>query len=222
MSQCTEMNKDHHREAELKELRQLEFLDSLPSTKNPLNLKKRRRPNSTFLVDTTHSSIQFSVSHWGIYNIIGWIESYEIIAFYDRPDFSDMVIEAKIRPSSIQMPNKEMANNLKNKGSGFFDVEDHPIVYFSSDTLIHIEENKYKIPGRLRIKEVEMDIIFDLIFNGFTHPPTKSMPGFTVYGVIKRDQFKIGGTDVLPGNGLPIIGNDVHVTINARLIHEYD
>jgi serine acetyltransferase len=44
------------------------------------------------------------------------------------------------------------------------------------------------------------------------------MPGFTIKGKINRHHFKLGGNDLLPGNGMPMIGDNVYITSNVRLI----
>ncbi len=76
-----------------------------------------------YLVDTTHSSIQFAVRHWGIYNVAGGLESYEVKVTYTKDDFTDMAVEALLRPASVNMPNMEMAHHLKAARLGFFEVE---------------------------------------------------------------------------------------------------
>ncbi len=89
------------------------------------DLQKQQRPELDFggdsaiprkyryIVDTTHSSVQFKVRHWGIYDIVGWIESYDVSVYFTELDFSDAIVVAKLRPASIIMPNRVMAGNLK-------------------------------------------------------------------------------------------------------------
>ena len=66
-----------------------------------------------FAADTAHSSIQFRTRHWGIHDIIGWFEDYEVIVYADYADFTNAVVEARVRPASVRMPNPAMAGNLR-------------------------------------------------------------------------------------------------------------
>ena len=179
-------------------------------------------PKNKYVVDTTHSSVQFRVRHWGIYDVVGRLESYEIVVYYDKEDFSDMVIEARMGPASINMPNKEMASHLKTEGFGFFDVNKYPEVIFKSTRMEMVSDSTFKLIGSMTIKETTKEVVFDVELNGYAYPPNKSMPGFTINGRINRLDFNLGGTELLPGNGLPMIGNDVYITSNIRLIKNYD
>jgi len=189
----------------------------LVSTKSPDDQGLKR-----YIVDTTHSSIQFSVRHWGIYDVIGRLESYEINVSYTKDDFSDMTVEARFRPASINMPNKAMAHHVRTKGFEFFDTQDYPEVLFKSTRIEMIRDSVYKLFGEMSIKDITNDFFFNVKFNGYTHPPTKTGPGFTITGKISRQDFNLGGSDLLPGNALPLIGNEVYLTSNVRLISGYD
>ena len=173
-------------------------------------------------MDTTHSSIQFAVRHWGIYNVVGRLESYEVKVTYTKDDFTDMAVEALLRPASINMPNMEMAHHLKAAGFGFFEVEKFPEVVFKSTKIEMARDSFYRLTGNMTIKEITKEIVLDIKFNGYSHPPSKTTPGFTINGKINRLDFNLGGDELLPGNGLPMIGNEVHITSNVRLISEYD
>ncbi len=83
-------------------------------------------------------------------------------------------------------------------------------------------DSVYRLTGNMTTKEITKEIVLDVKFNGYTHSPSKTTPGFTINGKINRLDFNLGGDELLPGNGLPMIGNEVHITSNVRLISEYD
>ncbi len=179
-------------------------------------------PVNQYLVDTTHSSIEFRVRHWGIYDVVGRIERYEVVVHFDQEDFSDLVVEARIKPAGINMPNKEMAQHLKAPGFGFFEIAKYPEVIFKSTGVEKIADSTFVLSGQLKIKEVIRPMHFDVHFNGYTHPPTRTTPGFTMHGKIDRLAFDLGDDELLPGNELPMIGHQVYITCNLRLIGAYD
>jgi polyisoprenoid-binding protein YceI len=186
------------------------------------NILTESLPLNRYVVDTTHSSIQFRVKHWGIYDVIGRLESYEIVVHYDREDFKDMVVEARISPVSINMPNQGMANHLKVDKLGFFEIEKYPTILFKSTKMEILSDSIFKLIGNMTIKEITKEMVLEMKLNGYAYPPNKSMPGFTVYGKFNRLDYKLGGTELLPGNGLPMIGNEIFITSNIRLISDYD
>lgn len=173
-----------------------------------------------YIVDTTHSSVQFRVRHWGIYDIIGRLESYEMEVFYEQEDFLDMEVVGQFRPAGITMPNKDMAAHLQREG--FFHTEAYPVFSFRSTSMEQVADSTYRLTGEMTIKDISREVVFDVQFNGFTHPPSRSTPGFTIHGQIDRLAFDLGGEELLPGNGLPLIGHTIYLTSNVRLISEYD
>jgi polyisoprenoid-binding protein YceI len=179
-------------------------------------------PENRYVVDTTHSSVQFRVKHWGIYDVIGRIESYEIVLYYDKVDFTDMVVEARINPQSINMPNKGMENHLKDDKFGFFEVSKFPTVIFKSHKMEIMGDSLYKLTGNMTIKQITKEVVFNVKFNGFAYAPNHTTPGFTINGAFNRLDFKLGNKELLPGNQLPMIGHYVYITSNIRLISDYD
>jgi polyisoprenoid-binding protein YceI len=51
--------------------------------------------------DPEHSSIMFQTGHWGIVDVVGWFEGYEIAVHSSKLDFSDAVVEARIDPARL-------------------------------------------------------------------------------------------------------------------------
>lgn len=186
------------------------------------NILYENLPINRYVVDTTHSSIQFRVKHWGIYDVIGRFESYEIVVHYDREDFKDLVLEAHIRPESINLPNQGMADHLKADKYGFFEINKYPSILFKSTKMEIVSDSIFKLSGNMTIKEITKEMVLEMKLNGYAYPPNKSMPGFTVYGKFNRLDYNLGGTELLPGNGLPMIGNEIFITSNIRLIGDYD
>ena len=80
------------------------------------------------------------------------------------------------------MPNNAMASHMKTEGFGFFEVTKYPEVVFKSTKMEMFADSVYKLFGHMTIKEITNEIVFDVRFNGFTHHPSKSTPGFTIHG----------------------------------------
>ena len=68
----------------------------------------------------SHSSISFRTVHWGIVEIIGWIENFYLTLKKDENDWASSGIKIVIYPESVRMPNMAMAGNLQDVD--FFDT----------------------------------------------------------------------------------------------------
>lgn len=182
------------------------------------NIEADNLPERKFISDTAHQSISFKTKHWGIYDIIGWFEKFEIVCYYDKEDFSDAVIEARLYPISINMPSNRMQEHIKQ--AEFFDVQTHPIVYYKSDSMYRVADSLYEISGKMIIKNISKPVMLRAKLNGYVVPEIKKTPGFTIDGFIKRSDFQLGGDELLPGNQLDMLGAKVYFTCNLRLERE--
>ncbi len=171
----------------------------------------------TWVADKAHSSIQFRASHWGIVDIVGWFEDFDVAVRAAKGDLSDAVIDARVRLDSIRMPNPEMAANARDL---LFDAARHPEAEFRSTAIESLSEKRYAVRGRFTMKGVTREVRWEAAFNGYGEPPGGS-PGYTVKGTLDRIAFGLGGMESLPG-GRPILGRTVQVICNLRLTEILD
>ena len=162
--------------------------------------------------DMAHSSITFRTQHFGIIDIVGWFEDFDVVLYSESEDFSGAVIEARLSPASVRMPNPDMAGNLR----GMFDVENYPDILFVSTSVEPTVGQHYKIVGDLTMKGVTREVEWTGTYNGSWMPPDAG-PGFTIHGMIDRLAFGVGDAERIGGQGHMIIGDTVHVICNIRL-----
>ncbi len=170
------------------------------------------RPGNVWIADLAHSSIEFRTSHWGIVDIIGWFDDFEIAVWDNGEDFTGAAVEAAIRLGSVRMPNMEMAANLH----GMFDIEQFPVARFVSTKVEKTGAGAYRMIGELTLKGATREIAWDVRFNGFGAPP-HGAPGFTATTTLERLDYGIGDAAVLPGTERPIVGHEILIRCNLRL-----
>ncbi len=167
-----------------------------------------------WISDPAHSSIVFRTGHWGVVDVVGWFETYEIHVRGSALDFSDAVVEARLEPASVRMPNPDMAGNLRQH---FFEVEKFPEVRFRSTKVEPTSEaSVFTLTGALTMKEVTRPVVFTMRFNGYGTPP-QGAPGFTLEAALDRLEFGVGGMERMMGTGHPMVDADVEVICNIRL-----
>jgi polyisoprenoid-binding protein YceI len=165
------------------------------------------------IADRAHSSITFRASHWGIVDIVGWFEDFDIDVEVAGTGFSDAVVTANVRTASVRMPNAKMAGNLR----GMFDVAAYPHAIFKSTRVERADSVTYRITGDLTMKGVTVPVTWEAVFNGFGYPPGAD-PGFTAKTVLNRLDFGIGDREVHGSNGELVVGEKIEVTCNVRLV----
>ena len=164
--------------------------------------------------DLQHSSIMFETGHWGVVDVVGWFEDYEVKVRSRKLDFSDALVEVRINPASVRMPNPAMAANLRNL---FFQVQQFPEVSFQSTRVDAGNKNNHlRLSGQLTMKGVTHELVLDLSFNGYGSPP-QGAPGFKLRGTLNRLDFGVGEMELMDGTGHPMVDAEVRLICNIRL-----
>ena len=165
----------------------------------------------TLVADRQHSSVTFRTSHWGIVDVVGWFEDYDIEVEVAGAEFEHATVVARIRLDSVRMPNPDMAANLR----GMFQIGEHPEAVFRSSSVATDDGVHFDISGELTLGGVARPATWRATLNGFGYPPD-ALAGFTVTGTLPRLDFGIGGREL--HNGRLLIGAAVEVVLNLRLI----
>ena len=84
----------------------------------------------SWLIDTVHSHIGFSVKHMMVATARGQFKTYSGTLHLDAKDFTRSTFEGEIDVASIDTGNADRDNHLRN--NDFFDVASHPKITFKS------------------------------------------------------------------------------------------
>jgi len=161
-----------------------------------------------------YSSIQFRTSHWGILDIVGWFEDFEVTLLSDTLSWIDSGIEVRVRTESVRMPNSEMAENLR----GMFEVGRYPEAIFQASEIRFVSEDSIVVEGSLKLRDITSPVTLTGRLNGYAFPPD-GMPGLTLSGEIIRFQFSFGDSTRSAISGKFDLGETIFVTCNVRLLY---
>ncbi|MDG1730951.1 MAG: YceI family protein [Polaribacter sp.] len=162
---------------------------------------------STWKVDTGHSSINFAVSHLVISETTGSFDTFDITAVTGE-DFSNPTFEVSIQTASINTKNDRRDNHLR--ADDFFDAEKHPMIVFKSASVEKTGEKTFLIKGDITIKGVTKKVNFNGKLNGILKNDRGEKAGLKLTTIIKRTDFGVG-------NSGGSVGEDVEVTINLEM-----
>ncbi len=165
-----------------------------------------------FLLDASHASVLFSLSHLGFSKTYGRFNSVEgaFTLDADAPEKSSVVVT--LDAASIDTNHKERDEHLR--GKDFFDTAQYPNLIYKSTSVTRTGENSATVTGDLTMHGVTKPVPLEVTLNKTgPHPrdATKTVAGFSARGALKRSDF--GMT-----YGVPVLGDEVELIIDVETV----
>ncbi len=162
---------------------------------------------SQYKVDPMHTSVNFKVKHMGITFVAGKFDKFDggIIGSLDNLEGARVFfnVETSSVNTSVQMRDDHL------RSADFFEVEKFPTMSFESTSIEKVDDEKYKLNGKLQIKDVTKDVTFDVVYGGVVKGEDGSETvGFIAKNTINRLDYNIAYDP--DGMG---IGKDVSITL---------
>src|SRR5688572_13564892 len=111
-----------------------------------------------WVLDPTHSEVQFKVKHLVISTVSGFFKSFEGSLTTETDDFENAQVEFSLDVNSIDTNQEQRDGHLKS--AEFFDAEKYPKISFTSTSLTK-DGDDYKLNGNLTIKDVTKPVSLD-------------------------------------------------------------
>lgn len=170
-------------------------------------------PAGEYVLDKTHASITWKVTHLGLSNYTARFTGFDMALVLDPATPTRSTISVTIDPKSVKtdFPFPEKEDFDKVIAEKFLAAGDHPTITFQSTGLKATGAKTGKLTGNLTLMGVTKPVTFDVTLNGAMVHPFRKIPvvGFTATGSFKRSEF---GSTVLQGP----IGDEVTVIIEAE------
>ena len=167
---------------------------------------------TTWKANPYHSKLGFTVTHLGIADVPGHFDKFDVTITSSKPDFSDAVVELTTDVNSINTRIEPRDNHLKS--ADFFNVEKFPTMYFKSNSIKKIADNKYSLSGYLTLHGETKPLTVTMLYRGTTaNPNAKGAPvaGIQITGTIDRSEFNVGN-----GFPAPMISNEVLIKADGE------
>lgn len=169
-----------------------------------------------YAIDTTHSSIGFSVRHAMVTNVRGAFTEYEGLLHLDgaNPAASTAVIVIKV--ASIDTNQAQRDEHLRT--GDFFEVEAHPEITFRSTSAQRVGEDNYRMTGDLTIKGTTRPVVLDLEYTGTaTDAYGIDRVGFEGGTTIDRTEWGLSYNAALEAGGV-LIGEKVKLSFDISAV----
>jgi polyisoprenoid-binding protein YceI len=170
-------------------------------------------PVGTYLLDTMHTTIGFTVRHMAVSKVRGAFNKYEgTLELAENPE--DSKVSVTIEASSVDTRDENRDNHLRT--NDFFDVENHPTWTFVSTAIKAESPTEWKVEGDLTIRGVTRSVTLDTTLEGVVKDPYgMQRVGFSAKTTINREDFGVSFGAVMEAGGL-VVAKKVDIEIEAE------
>lgn len=174
--------------------------------------------NTKWVVDQSHSEIQFKAKHLMITTVTGKFTEYEATIETEENDFSKSKISFKANINSISTGNDQRDEHLKS--DDFFSADKFPTLNFESTKMEKVSENEFKMTGDFTIRDVTKEVTFDVEFAGIKNDPYgNTKAGFEISGKVNRKDFGLK-FHVLNEAGDLLVSDEIKILCEVQLQKE--
>lgn len=175
--------------------------------------------NVKWVVDPTHSEVQFKVKHLMITTVTGYFQKFNMEAETEDEQFTsakNVLFTADV--NSISTNNEQRDTHLRS--ADFFDVEKYGEIRFEGTKYEKVSGNDYKLHGNLTIKGTSKPVTVNVEFGGIVVDPYgQTKAGFTVSGKISRKEFGLTW-DAVTEAGSVVVGDDIKLLAEIQLVKQ--
>ncbi|MCK9991606.1 MAG: hypothetical protein Dbin4_00126 [Alphaproteobacteria bacterium] len=167
-----------------------------------------------YLLDASHTSVMFGVSHLGFSRALGTFNKVEGALTLDAEEPEKSSVVVTIDAASIDTNHAERDEHMRNKD--FFDVAQFPTLIYKSTSVKVTGDKTATITGDLTLHGVTKAVPLEVtLVKAGPHPvdKTRTIAGFSARGTLKRSEF--GMT-----YGLPLLGDEVEIIIDSETIKQ--
>lgn len=165
-------------------------------------------------IDTTHSTVGFSVRHMVFAKVHGRFTSFGGSLDIDDADFTKSKISVTVDAASIDTSEEKRDGHLKSPD--FFDVEKNPKLTFDAKRIQKVGSDEYKLTGDLALHGVTKEVTFDVEYGGRGKDPWGGeRMGFHAKTQLNRLDFGLKWNQVLETGGV-LVGEKIEVAIDLE------
>ncbi|MCX7550302.1 YceI family protein [Xanthomarina sp. F2636L] len=151
-------------------------------------------------VDSYHSSLNFNISHSGISIVNGKFLDYTGSLTTNGEALNTASFDFTVQIESINTNVENRDNHLRS--ADFFDAETYPEMTFQSSKILATgKPDSYLLYGKLTIKGVTKDVVFDVHYGGIAKSEQGEKLGMKAETTINRFDYNINYDPAAAGIG---------------------
>lgn len=173
----------------------------------------------SWVIDPSHSEIQFKIKHLMITHVTGGFDIFEAAVETEDEDFMKAKVSFSADIDSISTGDEQRDGHLKS--ADFFDAATYPKLKFVATKFVNVDhDGSYGLYGDLTIKDITKQIKLDVEFGGVVkdaYGNTKA--GFSINGKINRKDYSLTWSAVTEAGGV-VVSDEVKIACEIQLIEQ--
>ena len=171
-------------------------------------------------IDSSHSSLHFSVRHLVIAKVRGSFERWSGTIQVPDGDFSKATVAVTIDASSIDTGVADRDGHLKSPD--FLDVAQHPELRFVGTRVQRRSEGEIDVVGELTLKGITREVVLHVEQHGQAKDPWGNVrAAFTAKTSIDRKDFGLTWNQVLETGGV-MVGDRVDIEADIEAVKQVE
>src|ERR1700749_3849300 len=168
-------------------------------------------PVGTWTIDPVHSNVGLSVKHMGIATVRGEFTEFEGTLELGE-DLSSAKAYGTVKPESVDTNEPQRDDHLRSPD--FFDAAQFPELSFESTSIEALDDEEFRITGRLTIHGVTNDIVLHADYQGTDIDPYgNERVGLEVTGQLSRGDYGMKFNQAL-GSGNMLVADKVKLALD--------
>ena len=168
-------------------------------------------PTGTWVVDPVHSRVGFAVKHLGISTVRGEFKEFEGTLEIGE-DLPTSRAYGTVKVASIDTRETDRDDHLRSPD--FFDAAQFPEIAFESTKIERLDEEEFRVTGRLTIHGVSNEIVLHAEVGGTEPDPWgNERIGLEVTGRLSRSDYGMKLQQTL-GSGNLVVGDKVTLALD--------
>lgn len=169
-----------------------------------------------WVLDPTHSELQFKVRHMMITNVKGEFKNFSVDV--DGEDITNAKYNISIDTTSINTNNEQRDEHLRS--ADFFDAENFKNLTFTTTSSKLKGDDEFELIGNLTIKGVTKEVKLDLEYGGTNKDPWgNEKAGFSVEGKINRKDWNLNWNAALETGGV-LVSDEVKISGEMQFVKQ--
>ncbi|MFQ3664262.1 MAG: YceI family protein [Chloroflexaceae bacterium] len=173
---------------------------------------------TSWVIDNSHSMIQFTVRHMMISKVRGRFERFSGSVMFDEQNPINSSVNVQIEAASIETRDARRDAHLTSPD--FLDAANYPYLTFASKRIEVLDESHGRIIGDLTIRGVTREVALDVEYNGQARAPWgTTSAGFHGSTVMNRKDWGLNWNVGLETGGV-LVGEEVQIDIELEIVKQ--
>jgi polyisoprenoid-binding protein YceI len=174
-------------------------------------------PTGTWTVDPAHSKVGFAVKHMGVATVRGEFREFEG-AIEIGDDLESSRAHGTVKAASVDTNQEQRDEHLRS--ADFFDAEAHPELRFESSRIEALDDETFRIVGRLTMNGVTRDLELraEIVGTGLGAGDEERI-GLELTGQLSRRDYGMKFNAAL-GSGNAVVADKVKLALDIAAVKQ--